>query len=155
MVTVADRLRKVLSVLDFHSAVKALHRGDFEAASKLAERAISRTGTTYVQPHIVQLQIALAKGDLEQALMTRRHVDNAILKNPKFSEVTKNYLRYFVLRSFPDSALDAIGPTDIRDPAVTDIGAVSVAVRTRFGYSPPRATLATVLAPPGGFHPKT
>lgn len=136
-------IRRLRSGLATNAAVEKLHLGRFVDAKRLLRRAIALTGDELILPHLILYQCLMMEGRIEDGLKKREEIER-VASDTRFSDPnTRNYLRFVMLHSIPDSRLAQFDKTDIFDPTLSTIDKLYL---NRFPYREPTPAISRILS---------
>ena len=139
-------IRRVLSTWDTFKAEEKYAAGDFPAAWRLIEKAIARTGTKVLDPHLFKYQYLIKVGKLVEGLKIKKIVECEIDRRIRMTPEEANYIRYYLLRLLPDDYLQDLSKSMVIDPEEIGLEKVHSYVRTKYPYKKPTPILQKFLS---------
>jgi len=107
--------------------------GEYEEALRISRKAIVRPGQALPHPHVLECEILIKQGKMEDALQKKLFIDAFVANQERINEDTGNYIRFYTYSMFPkgywstaDRGIDPVWPASI------DLSKVERSVRRTF-----------------------
>lgn len=136
----------------FYKAGAAYERRNLTLAESLASRAMTWAAGDFLHPYILNYELLLSAGKLEQAEAQQHQIGQLLDVHQTMNAETKNYIRFTLLRLTPDALLLGYFPRQVTDP-VDSLPRVSKTYRLWWPYQSPRLTVQRLLATEGSTGP--